>query len=184
MPGLTDDPTETEFELLTPSYRATVRGGQLSITEWGSVLMSLEKLRTSAADTEDDQATIVDLVIIGEHRDELIVSRSSKRHDGKNVGQTLLNWASQVGYRRVWLPDQVVDIEPSADQIGTAKLDCPTCMNEFTGEGPEFWLMVRKAKMFPHFCPACGCEVPQWEVSSEAPVPSSSDQTQALIDGP
>jgi len=183
MSGLTEDAMNTGYDLPAPSYRATVRNGMLFITDWAAVLVSREKLRAGSSGSVSEGAKILDLMIIGEDGDELIAAYSFDSDEPGNVDQTLLDWAGHVGYRRVWLPHQVVDIAPSPEQIGTATLTCPTCSQEYTGDGPDFWLSVRQARIFPPFCVACGCEVPQWEVDPEEPSPPPLVTTPASIGG-
>ncbi len=174
-----EEPAKTNHELGTPTYRASVRNGRLSLTDWDPVLLSQTMLNAGIPGLSERQATIVDLIIVGEEEDELIAVLSDQRDEVKTAVQVLLAWAGFVGYRRIWLPDRVVNIEPSPDQIGVATLTCPTCLSEFSAEGPDFWLGIRKAKSFPKFCLACGCEAPQWDVASPDASATSSNLASA-----
>ena len=164
MSGIPEHVLDDEHELPIPAYRATIRGGRLTITDWAPSLMSQERLKEMSRGSASVEATIVDLAVVGEAGDELVAVHHAEGNGLEEVDQAVVEWAGHVGYRRVWLPSQVVDIEPSPGQIGTARLTCPTCAMEYRSDGAEFWLKVRELGMFPPICMACGCEVPQWEV--------------------
>ncbi len=69
-----------------------------------------------------------------------------------------------VGYRRVWLSDRVVELEPDPARIATAEVRCPTCRTRWEDSSPEFWLTVHESRNFPHWCPLCGHEMPEWKL--------------------
>src|SRR4051812_50012970 len=75
---------------------------------------------------------------------------------GAESTETLLDWAANTGYSRVWLPDRVVDLREDAAVAGTARVRCPTCSLEWRDSAPEFWQSVREDGWFPGFCIACG----------------------------
>ena len=149
-----------------PSWRATVRRGRLTVTSWAPWLATegpignLFRLRRA-------DVTIADLTIEGEDEGELLISFLCVGRDRSAAEQVLLDWAAHVGYRRVWLPDRLVEIEPSADQVGKAEVRCATCLATWRDGTPNFWAIVRKQGMFPKWCPLCGAELHQWTVLAD-----------------
>jgi hypothetical protein len=127
----------------------------------GGPLGSLLRARERAA------VAIADLTLHGEDSEELLVRFHAAGRMRDEAERVLLEWASRVGYRRVWFPDRMVEIEPSPEQIGRASVRCPTCRAGWADSSPEFWLSVRKQGAFPMWCALCGCELPQWTVSAD-----------------
>lgn len=162
------DSEETEEPGEGPAFRATVRRGRLHLTEWAPGLVSrsldygLTKKRSSA--------TIFDLIVAGEGCDELVVQPVEAGSGEDNAERVLLDWAGRVGYRRVWLEHEVVEVPPSPDQIGTACVQCRSCSARWRASSPEFWLAVREAHQFPAWCGRCGAEMPQWVVDDRLEV--------------
>jgi hypothetical protein len=163
------------FELLEdgddepdPSFRATIRRGRLTLTNWAPWLFRCGPLGALVRERERCGVAIADLTLHGEDDDEVSVrfyAAGPKREEAERI---LIEWAARVGYRRVWLPDRLVEIEPAPEQtIGTAAVRCPTCLAHWADAQPEFWLQVRESGAFPMWCPACGCELPQWTVRGE-----------------
>jgi hypothetical protein len=154
-----DDDTEVGLEH-EPFLRATIAGGELTLNPpmagtitGGPASMTFARL---------DGVVIVDLRHAGEDDKELVatvppnappVDRAARR--------TLLAWAALVGYRRLWLADRVVELEP-APAIGTAAVRCPTCTSVWSDGSEGFWAMVRANGHFPGYCPACGGSLPEW----------------------
>jgi len=79
----------------------------------------------------------------------------------------LADWAALVGYRRLWLPDSVVELEPPPP-VGTATVRCPTCTSVWADDSARFWTVVRESGHFPGFCPACGGSLPEWRLARVA----------------
>ncbi|MGI9021542.1 MAG: hypothetical protein ACR2G3_12635 [Solirubrobacterales bacterium] len=78
--------------------------------------------------------------------------------------KTLVAWAAITGFRRVWLPRRMIELdEPTATATATVK--CPTCGLRWREEGPDFWAEVRRQAEFPGRCPVCGGTLRQWRVS-------------------
>jgi hypothetical protein len=112
------------------------------------------------------RASLLDFYIT--ESDELIVepvSGSSLREEHTEI---LLNWARSVGYERIWLPDQVIDIEAELAVVGVAKVNCRTCGAHWQDSSPDFWLKVRDNGFFPASCPACGDSLPEMTVEADA----------------
>jgi hypothetical protein len=130
---------------LNPPLRGTIRGGPASMT--------LARLCG---------VVLVDLRNAGEHDDELVatvppnaplIDRAARR--------VLADWAALVGYRRLWLDDAVIDLEPPPP-AGPATVRCPTCTSEWADSSEDFWAAVRCNGHFPGYCPACGGSLPEW----------------------
>lgn len=176
MSGQIDSLAEANNALPSPNLRATIKGEQLFVTDWGTQLAGPGVLRARPA-SEGDQPTpaIVDLASLGEGNEELMVMHYDDRQDLEEVERVIVRWAGQVGYRRVWLAESVVAVDFPDSGIPSAHFRCPTCSAELSGDGADFWIAVRRMKMFPPFCLTCGVEAPQWDVSTEQ---------ESLSDGP
>lgn len=162
-----DDILGGEDEPESPTYRATIRKGRLMVTGWAPWMARGGPLGSLLRARERAEVVIADLTIHGEDDKELSVrfhAAGGKRDEAERV---LLEWASRVGYRRVWFPDRMIEIEPSPEQIGRASVRCPTCRAQWTDSSPDFWLSVRKQGAFPMWCALCGCELPQWSVRAD-----------------
>ena len=108
------------------------------------------------------KAALVDLFVIEEGR-ELIAKPVAQSRISKPEASVLVAWATRVGYRRLWLPDRVVELH-AAPAGGTAMVRCRSCGARWEDASPNFWLMVRDEGHFPAICPACGDSLPEWDV--------------------
>lgn len=75
--------------------------------------------------------------------------------------RVLSDWAALVGYRRLWLADRVLELDPPPP-VGAVAVRCPTCTSEWADSSTDFWAQVRANHHFPGFCPACGGSLPEW----------------------
>ncbi|HEX2102188.1 MAG TPA: hypothetical protein VHF51_00945 [Solirubrobacteraceae bacterium] len=82
--------------------------------------------------------------------------------DGPGARDAIAAWARDVGYRRLWLPDDLVELPGPAE--GRAETRCSGCAARFADGAPGFWAGVRAAGRFPAMCPLCGGDLPQWRV--------------------
>ena len=141
---------------LNPWNPRMIRGGPMA--------MQIRKVR----------AALVDLFLAEE--DELIVEPVAQSRFAAEDAATVVAWARSVGYSRVWLPDEVLELdgEPAG---GAAKVLCRSCGARWADESHRFWLQVREQGHFPGYCPACGSSLPEWEVSN--PDPSERGQVSA-----
>jgi hypothetical protein len=136
---------------LNPPLRGTIRGGPASMT--------FARL---------DGVVIVDLRYAGEDDDELVVTTPPNAPAiGRAARRVLTDWAALVGYRRVWLPHAVLDLEPPPP-VGTASVRCPTCTSVWADDSEGFWATVRRSGHFPGYCPACGGSLPEWKPAAPA----------------
>jgi hypothetical protein len=131
---------------LNPPLRGTITGGPASMT--------LARLESGIV--------LVDLRHAGEDDDELVASvpPNAPRLTAA-ARRTLARWAALVGYRRLWLPDRVLELDPPA-ALRTAEVECPTCTATWADGSESFWAMVRANGHFPGYCPACGGSLPEW----------------------
>lgn len=144
-----------------PDFRAVVRRGTVRLVEWfpyladGGPLGNLLRLRARAG------VAVADLTVLRDDEglaDELVVTFHAGDTPAARV--TLLGWAAAIGYRRAWLPGEVVDLEPCGG--GPARTRCEACRMEWVDDAPGFWLAARHSGRFPTQCPLCGHDLPQW----------------------
>ena len=126
------------------------------------------------------RASLLDFYIT--ESDELIVEPVSGSSLKEEHTAILLEWARTVGYERIWLPDQVIDIEAEPAIVGVAKVNCRTCGAHWQDSSTDFWLKVRDNGFFPASCPACGDSLPEMTVEvDEAEDSDEADQAQARL---
>jgi hypothetical protein len=134
---------------LNPPLHGTITGGPASMT--------LARL---------DGVVLVDLRHAGEDDEELVATVPPNAPPITTAARrTLADWAAVVGYRRLWLPDRVLELEPP-DALGTAEVRCPTCTATWADGSPRFWATVRANGHFPGYCPACGGSLPEWRTAA------------------
>ena len=145
-----------------PFARACIRTGRVTLNPWnprmirgGPMAMHMRRVR----------AALVDLFQVDE--DELIVEPVARSRFSSEDAGVIVAWARRVGYRRVWLPDEVIELE-GEPAGGAAKVLCRSCGARWEDESHNFWLRVREQGHFPGYCPACGGSLPEWELSEPA----------------
>jgi hypothetical protein len=146
--------------------RATIAGGELTLNPpisgtitGGPAAMTLARLR---------DVVLVDLRHAGEEDDELVATVPPNAPPiDRAARRVLTEWAALVGYRRLWLPDRVVELDPPPP-VGTATVRCPTCASVWADSSPGFWALVRRNGHFPGYCPACGGSLPEWRPARAA----------------
>jgi hypothetical protein len=149
-----------------PSCRATIRDGLLILNSWTPGLRGGRGPELSGFRTIT--AALADLRM---HDDELIVTPVPRTAWTEDAEETVLAWASLVGYRRVWLPGRVVDLADALAPCATAASDCPTCGAHWEDGALSFWETVRGDGWFPGTCLACGGSLPEWRpVAAAEPV--------------
>ena len=126
------------------------------------------------------RASLLDFYIT--ESDELIVEPVSGSSLKEEHVEILVGWARTVGYERIWLPNQVIDIEAEPAIVGVAKVNCRTCGAHWQDSSTDFWLKVRDNGFFPASCPACGDSLPEMTVEvDEAEDSDEADQAQARL---
>ena len=155
-----------------PDFRALVRRDTVRISDWRPWLATGGPMAQLARTRGSRTTAIVDLTVdwfVDEDGDrtaeEVVVTPIAG--DVDRARGPLLRWASTVGYRRVWLPGDVVDLPVSPG--GAASVTCPGCGMRWEDRGDaHFWLTVRARGRFPNLCVVCGTDTPQWTVSPPA----------------
>ena len=133
---------------LNPPLSGTITGGPASMTFARLQGVAIVDLRFAGADGDEVVATVPP--------NAPRLPRAARR--------VLAAWAALVGYRRLWLPDSVVELEPPPP-VGTASVRCPTCTSVRADDSARFWTVVRESGHFPGFCPACGGSLPEWRLA-------------------
>jgi hypothetical protein len=164
-----------------PWCRATITARAITLNRWTPALirggprgMVLDRLGGRGV-------TIADLARAdGPGGGELLVDPVT-RGGWTAAEPTLLGWAATAGYRRVWLPDRVLDLDVAGADVGCASVTCPTCGLPWHDDTVEFWELVRREGAFPGFCLACGGSLPEWTVavrSGDLPATTFSSPTE------
>jgi len=151
----------------TPDYRLTVRRGAVRAIDWSPWLASGGPLAMLLRARGRAGVAIADLTVV---REDDLVTEGIVRFlagDRPAARQAIAAWARDVGYRRLWLPGEVVALPGPAE--GTAETRCSGCAARFADETAGFWAGVRLAGRFPAMCPLCGGDLPQWRVTRPAP---------------
>jgi hypothetical protein len=160
-----------------PDFRATIVRGQLTIVGWQPHLMSSwGPCNTHLRNRNRDRAGIgiADLSVIREpdQQLELIVKFLCGGHRA-DVRDAITGWAASLGYRRVWLPDEIIELDGADVAAGErASTRCRTCRTRWEDDDPDFWLTARRWGIFPLVCPLCGGDLPQWQVERGSTGPS------------
>ena len=144
----------------TPTCRATIRDGIVTLNAWSSGLLGEGP---EAAGFRTLTAALADLVL---EDGEIIVTPVPRSPWGEDAEDAILRWAPSAGYTRVWLPGRVVGFEAPAP-LGRAIVDCPGCGARWEDGSTQFWERVRANGWFPARCPACGGSLPEWTTVSE-----------------
>jgi hypothetical protein len=154
---------------LNPPLRGTITGGPAAMTFARLAGVAIVDLRRSGADDDELVATLPP--------NAPPLQRAARR--------ALSDWAALVGYRRLWLADRVLELDPPPP-VGAVRVRCPTCTSEWADSSPGFWAWVREHHHFPGFCPACGGSLPEWRPvrrrarRSTGPAPSAPVAAGAL----
>ena len=154
--------------LSTPDYRATITGGALTLHAWQPWLARNGPMGALLRARSGDGVTLADLTIVRDEEGaarELVVEFVGEDAPPGAAERAVVRWAGCVGYRRVWLPDRIV--EPPSERVGLrASTTCSACGAHWRDGTPEFWLHTRDAGLFPGSCPLCGGTMPQWHVTT------------------
>jgi hypothetical protein len=150
------------MELEPRDFRATVRrDGTVRLVDWGPWLAAGGPLYTLLEARARAGVAIADLTIIRDQGGvavEVIVDFCGGAAHAHR--EALCNWAARVGYRRVWLDGDVVELEPVPG--GAAQTRCTGCRARLVDANAGFWDFVRRRGAFPTACVLCGSDLPQW----------------------
>lgn len=159
-------PPDHDQEIATPDYRATITRTRIFVTDWAPWLASGGPMGPVLRARSRAGVAIADLTVLrGEEllADELVVELVTGDYEATQA--RLVDWARMVGYRRVWLPDDVVELD--APVGGLARVRCDTCRARWEDDAEDFWTNVRRLGHFPTGCPLCGDTMPQWEACEQ-----------------
>ena len=136
-----------------PFARAVVRDDTVFLHRWSPHLITGGPCASALRRVE---ATLADLTRLPE--DELVVTPITPG----DATSALARWAAAVGYRRIWLPGTVLDLDPVVPALEHAHVRCRGCGAEWDDGRFGFWETVRRRGSFPSDCLACGGTLPQW----------------------
>ncbi len=162
---------ETAYEMGVPRarFRVTYREGRLLVIHWADVLAEQGPVLTLLEDSELEDLLIADLAESrdSEGRWELTMRLLTADGPSPPAERAILDWASDVGYRRIWLPDRVVNLSRRQGFNSRVKVHCHNCGQTWHDSGRAFWSHVVKQRSFPTFCRLCGADLPVWEPDSK-----------------
>ena len=119
----------------------------------GNLLRALERAGIAVADLELH-------TVEGQH--ESVVSFVTRSPTDSHCEQ-LVDWATRVGHRRIWLDRRVVDLQNELPGIGPVATTCTCCGARWQEDSWDFWSSVVGYGNFPYTCPICGSFMPQWQ---------------------
>lgn len=145
-----------------PDFRLTIRRSSLLAVDWQPWLVSGGPMTTMLYARGRAGVALADVTVIrdGDVAAEAVVHFLAG--DRPAARSTIQAWAGDVGYRRLWLPDTVVELPGPGE--GHADTRCRSCGVHLCDASGGFWQQVRRAGRFPAACPLCGAEMPQWRV--------------------
>jgi hypothetical protein len=159
---------EETLEQVKPDLRITInRNGTIRIVDWTPWLATNGPLYTLLDARGRAGVLIADLRILRDdegNADELICdvlcgdSAEHRRH--------VCEWAAFVGYRRVWLEGEVLELEPTS--MRQARTRCTGCGVRLVDDKRGFWGFVRRRGAFPSTCSLCGSDLLQWQPARQS----------------
>lgn len=155
----------TEDQIEDPDFRATIRRRRVLLTAWIPFLASGGPFGAVVRERAEDGVALADLTVVQDHEglaDELIVDFVAG--NSSDARRALLRWATRAGYGRVWLPDEVVEVDGAGSVGRPASTQCLNCGARFCDGDADFWVAVRRAGAFPTLCAVCGADLPQWTI--------------------
>src|SRR3954452_6400919 len=148
----------------SPDFRLTVRRRTVLAIDWHPWLVGGGPVTTMLQERGRVGVAIADVTVV--HEDGVAVEAIVRELTGDGRGE-IKQWARDVGYRRLWLRGEVVEL-PGPHEA-PAETRCNGCAVRLCDDGPEFWRHVRAVGRFPAGCPLCGADLPQWRVCQTAP---------------
>jgi hypothetical protein len=163
-PALRGDP---DYMSQGPDFRLTIRGDRVLAVDWHPWLVSGGPMTTMLRARGRAGVAIADVTVIREHEVATEAVVRLLAGDRPESRAALTGWSRSVGYRRLWLPDEVVELPGPGE--GEAENRCRGCGARLSDGGPGFWHRVRTVGRFPASCPLCGADLPQWRVCQRSP---------------
>ena len=152
-----------------PDFRVTLRrDGVVRLVDWGPWLATGGPLHTLLDARGRAGVCIADLTVVRDDEGaaiELIVDlRCGDRPAHRSA---LAAWAATVGYQRLWMGGEVVELAPAPG--GRAETRCSGCRVRLVDADVSFWDFVRRRGAFPSACCLCGADLPQWTLARQTP---------------
>ena len=155
-----------------PDFRATIARGRVRLVDWTPWLAASGPLNTLLQERGRAGVAIADLDVVREDGEATELIARFVAGDRPSARAALTRYARDAGYRRMWLPDDVVELP--AWNPGRAETRCTGCRATLTDGEPAFWAAVRSSGCFPTICPLCGSDLPQWrQIPPPAPDPGA-----------
>ena len=155
-----------------PDFRVTLRrDGVVRLVDWAPWLATGGPLHTLLYARGRAGVCIADLTVLRDDEGaaaELVVD--VRCGDRPAHRQALIDWATSVGYRRLWMDGEVAQLTPLPG--GRAETRCSGCRVRLVDAGVPFWEFVRRRGAFPSACCLCGADLPQWTVARQTPEPT------------
>jgi len=150
------------MQLEIPDFRVAVRRGVVRLVEWQPWLAGAGPLATLIHARGRAGVALADVHVLRD--DELAVEAIVRflAGDRPPARAALVAWARDVGYRRLWLPGDMVELPAPVE--GRAATRCTGCGLRLVDGQRQFWAQVRRMGHFPGACPLCGSDLPQWRV--------------------
>jgi hypothetical protein len=143
----------------SPDFRLTIRRRTVLAIDWHPWLVDGGPMTTMLQARGRAGVAIADVTVV--HEDE-VATEAIVRPLAGDGREEIVKWARDVGYRRLWLPGEVVELPGPSEQL--AETRCNGCAVRLCDDGPQFWEHVRAVGRFPAGCPLCGADLPQWRV--------------------
>lgn len=145
-----------------PDYRGIYRNGGLTLVQYvGWMPSALGYVRPILRDNHC--AVLADFEVVRGHDGlELIVTELTATN-GHEFRDAVIGFAEGLGYRRVWMAHDVIDLDPLIQlSDGVVSTCCPACGSTFAEDAPEFMIHARRVGVWPCLCPVDGHPIPQW----------------------
>jgi hypothetical protein len=147
----------------SPTYRATIVEGRLSIVDWRPQLLGRGESAVIAEQRGRRGVSLADLTVVGHvlGQREVIVAFLGERMAGESARSAIAIWASATGHYRVWFDDELRELEEANIETPEISALCPTCGTEWCGSR-EVLERAWANGFFPPQCDLCGGLLPQW----------------------
>src|SRR3954449_12847575 len=125
-----------------PDFRLTVRRDSVLAVDWHPWLVSGGPMTTMLHARGRAGVAIADVSVL---REDDFAAEAIVRFlagDTPRARDAITRWAMSVGYRRLWLPGDVIGLPGPAEAV--AETRCSGCAVRLCDEGPEFWQQVRE----------------------------------------
>jgi hypothetical protein len=147
-----------------PDYRGIFRDDALTLIRHLDWMPSAYGFARTTI-RENASATLADFEILrGGDALELVVTQLTTT-TGDGFRNAVIGFAQPLGYRRVWMGHEVIELDPFVEAGDTiASTTCGACQSVFAEDAPEFMLKARQLGVFPPLCPIDGFPLAQWKL--------------------